>query len=293
MTGECPGCGYAATDHGTFADCPRCGLIIGKYLQRHRGEDSVVQGAPIPAEATGTGFRLRRGAMAGTLVVLLACGAEALLVRSHQPRERGGEEPVATAGAEEEKALAFHRAIANGEQDKVRRLLVGGISPTVRVKNQSALETAIKFQEFEIAGLLIRNGAGVGSMDRGGESLLLQQVNMNNTATALYLLRLGVNPNTSFPEGFTVLMSAAGHGNLELMAELIARGAAVNAASTDGTTPLISATSGQHLEAMQLLLEHGAAISPRTARGYTPLKIAQEKRNPPLVELLEKAGAKE
>jgi ankyrin repeat protein len=289
-TSICPACGHAPADGVSFTTCPQCGLIISKFLKRREqsllNEENLPAAADDSAEPTVNRFKPGWVMIAGVLIVLIAAGVTAAHhLFSRQQQER--------AAGEQERAISFHRAIAKGEQDKVRRLLVTGVNPDIKVKNQTALETAIKNQEFEIAGLLLSNGASLAAMNRNGEALFLQLVNANNTAGALFLLRNGISANTSFPENHVVLMSAAAHGNRELVLALLEKGADVNAVGTDGTTPLISAAWNQHVEIMKLLVDRGAAISPRTARGYTPLKIAREKRNPAMIEFLEKAGALE
>ncbi len=289
-TSKCPGCGYAEIDDSFFASCPKCGLIISKYLKRQEKQSLQSQKTPafsgITESLTMTSLNASWKWIACVLFILLFCGVLSVKFSTfYQHRDRKTEE--------QEKALKFHRAISNGEKDKVQRMLIWGMNPNVKFNNQTALETAVKAGDLEVAAILVDKGADFHSMGENGKFLFLQTVNYNNTNNALFLLGIGADANASFPGGTTALMIAAYFGNKELVLALVGKGANVNAVNRDGRTALIDAARKKHVDIMKILLDRGASVSARSSDGYTALRIAQEGRNSAMVELLLKAGALE
>lgn len=193
--------------------------------------------------------------------------------------------------AAQERELKLFQAVARGDQVMVRRLLLTGVNPNAVRQRQTALQLAVKREELEVAELLVDGGAKFSSGGKSLSGLFLQEINLNNTRAAEFLLRHGADANAAFYGDATVLCIAAAHGNVELMHVLLNHGADGNFVGKNGNTPLISAANNQHLEAMKLLLKRGVNVSPRNAAGYTPLRIAREKRNVEMMTLLTNAGA--
>ena len=77
---------------------------------------------------------------------------------------------------------------------------------------------------------------------------------------------------------------------------LLAAGADVNARNSDvlnGFTPLLAALNQGYAGAAKLLINVGADVNARTKSGETALMLARQKGYTDVVEILQKAGAKE
>jgi ankyrin repeat protein len=93
------------------------------------------------------------------------------------------------------------------------------------------------------------------------------------------------------------LIQAAEKGNLPEVQVALNNGADVNVKrSSDGGTALMMASEKGHTEIVKLLLNKGANLKAKTTIDdidYTALGIAKLKGKKDIIEMLEKAGAKE
>jgi hypothetical protein len=96
------------------------------------------------------------------------------------------------------------------------------------------------------------------------------------------------------------LQDTAVYGNMHAVQVMLDHGANANAFDLLGRTPLMYAAVSDKLpvEEVQLLIDHGADVNARSRHtkagdeGLTVLDIAKHNGNTPVVQLLEKAGAK-
>jgi len=158
-------------------------------------------------------------------------------------------------------------ATGNGDISTVRDLLEKGANPNTTDDNSgwSALMWASWKGRADIVKLLLDNGA---------------EVNAKKT-TAL----------------ITALLVASRAGHAEVVKLLLDRGADVNVkATSDGSTALIIASWYGRTGVVRLLLDKGADVDSKAKfdnAEWTALKSAKKNGHRDIVQLLEKAGAKE
>ena len=136
----------------------------------------------------------------------------------------------------------------------------------------------------EVAELLISKGADI--------SPLHFAIYMKEEGKARSLIEGGADVNKRTPYGTTPLDRAVSGGFKDIVELLIAKGADVNSRDNWDWTPLHSAVYGNK-EMVELLITRGANVNARDGARRAPLWYAKNKRDPEIVELLKKHGAKE
>lgn len=172
-----------------------------------------------------------------------------------------GAVPVHAAGSD------LADAAMKRSREAVRALLAKGADVNARqVDGTTALHWAVRFDDLEMADLLIRAGADVSAANRQGVRPIQLAALNGNAAMLQRLIRAGADPNqplTRFND--TALMMAARTGKTDAIALLLESGADVNARETwGGTTALMWAVSERHAGAVKLLIEHGADVNARS-----------------------------
>lgn len=188
-----------------------------------------------------------------------------------------------------------------------------------QVDGTAALHWAVRFDDVEMAELLIRAGANVAAATRAGATPL-QLAAINGSAPMIQtLIAAGADPNARLSKyGDTALMMAARTGKTEAIKVLLDKGANVNAKESWGdTTALMWAVSQKHPDAVKILIGRGAgvharskiisdterdSVKPRNAGpgeqpkkdvygGFTPLAFAAREGDLESARLLVAAGA--
>lgn len=178
----------------------------------------------------------------------------------------------------------------------------------------SALRTAVKAGNAEIADLLLKNGADIKKGDNllhlvfetGGYTGRLRDISIVKV-----LLKYGVDVNTKDEHGYTPLHTVIQgwyslYGNYvegeleEFVKLLIENGADVNATDQEGYTPLhwVAMTDvfnlwGSARKIVPILIENGADVNAKNNDGQTPLGLALKFKNHGTAYELRKHGAKE
>jgi ankyrin repeat protein len=156
----------------------------------------------------------------------------------------------------------------------------------------TALHWAVRRDDVDTAGLLIRNGANVKTANRYGVTPLSLACVNGNAAMIESLLKAGADPNAALPGGETPLMTAARTGKVDAVKVLIAHGADVNyKESKRGQTALMWAAADGNTAVVEELVERGADMRARTKGGLTPLLFAVREGRMDTVRAFLKAGA--
>jgi ankyrin repeat protein len=165
------------------------------------------------------------------------------------------------------------------------------IQEAVRVGKEDAAQS-FESIPFEMASLLIKNGADVNARDIRGITALMQAASEGHNRTVKLLIESGADVNAQGPTGLTPLMLAI-PGKTEAMKLLINGGADVNRATTAGRTALISAARSGDADAVKLLLDKGADIRVKDSWGRNAATYAGMGGQGDILRLLQSAGAKE
>ncbi|KAM0921248.1 hypothetical protein ACQ4PT_007123 [Festuca glaucescens] len=108
----------------------------------------------------------------------------------------------------------------------------------------SPLHAATLRDSYDIAKLLLDNGADVNAVCQNGTVLHIAVENGISDALVKLLLDKGVDPNTINISGFTPLHLAAMKGASDVAEFLLAKGADINAACDKGTSLHLAAENG-------------------------------------------------
>jgi ankyrin len=151
-----------------------------------------------------------------------------------------------------------------------------------QVDGTAALHWAVRFDDVDLAGLLIRAGANVAATTRAGATPLQLAAINGNAAMIETLVNAGADPNASLSKyGDTALMMAARTGKTDAIKVLLDHGANVNVKETWGdTTALMWAVSQKHSDAVKMLLDRGADVRARSKIVSDTERDSVKPRNP-------------
>ena len=153
-------------------------------------------------------------------------------------------------------------AVKAGDRAAVRTLATRSTVNTSEADGMTALHWAVRSDDAETVGLLLRAGANVNAVNRYGITPLSLAATNGNGAIARTLLKAGANPNAAAADGETILMTAAHAGSPEVVGALIETGAAVNVAEQwQGQTALMLAAAENHGAVIKVLAAHGADLN--------------------------------
>ena len=156
----------------------------------------------------------------------------------------------------------LYDAAANGDVDKVMRLLKGGVDVNWQDKSgETPLYTAARSGHTEAIKALLGGGAKVDMVCMMTETPLFIAALCGHTEAIKALLGGGAKVDMADKAGWTALCIAAEYGHTNAIKALLGGGAKVDLARSDGTTALYSAAWHGHSEAVNLLLAAGATIT--------------------------------
>lgn len=194
---------------------------------------------------------------------------------------------------EQVKHVKFRQAIESGDLEAVRKLIDSGFDVNFNIPatfGESALTTAIKYKNREMAELLINKGADVNAVNIEGRTPLINAARSGVKEIVELLINNGADVNAVDIYGTTPLMEAARWANKEIAELLIKAGDNINAVDTYGNTALIlAAWNGKNIA--KLLIDAGANIDVIGHFGRTALMRAVERFNKDLIDFLIDKGA--
>jgi ankyrin repeat protein len=165
-------------------------------------------------------------------------------------------------------------AAANNNSEAIRSLIQRHADVNApQADGTTALHWAARWDDLELADLLLHAGADPKTANRDGATPMFLATQNGNAAMIEKLLKAGVDPNTPvLSHSETALMMAARTGNAAAVKVLLDHGAKPNTKDDlRGTTAAMWAAEQGHAGVIQLLAEHGADLS-ATSTSLTPIR---------------------
>ncbi|KAJ8387710.1 hypothetical protein AAFF_G00151410 [Aldrovandia affinis] len=191
----------------------------------------------------------------------------------------------------EEKTMegdtAMTLAAEEGLVKNVKLLLEKGASPhNTNDKNESPLLLAVKMASYDMASILIMNGALVEQICLKKWTAMHEVAKVGCSDILMLLLRNGGRITQTNGHGVTPLGIAAEHGHADVLEILIDNGGDVNAQAYNGETVLYDAAGSGNPECVDLLLQHGANPNLSSNCGNLPIHRAAYLGHYLILELL-------
>jgi len=156
-------------------------------------------------------------------------------------------------------------AVKAGDRAAVRTLATKSTVNSPEADGMTALHWAVRSDDADMVGVLMRAGANVNAANRYGITPLTLAATNGNAVIARTLLKAGANPNAAAADGQTVLMTAARSGSAEVVGALIETGATVNVSEQwQGQTALMLAAAENHGAVIKTLAAKGADLNARS-----------------------------
>lgn len=185
--------------------------------------------------------------------------------------------------------LTAFESAAVGDLERVRTCLFSnaGLLDARDLKGFALLQYATAHGHADIADLLLRCGACVGSEEEDNDAPIFLAARYGHTDVARLLLEYGADARMKDDLDSTPLHEAVYHAPAELVQLLLHHGADPNAADSDNNRPLHS-VDDHRPENVRLLIEAGADVN---ARGYYDDLPLHWTGNPLIAKMLLDAGA--
>jgi len=197
---------------------------------------------------------------------------------------------LAACGEPPPPTINLYRAVQGGDLDQVKRHIYWGTDiGRADPGGESPLHTAIRRGRLTIARVLLKKGADPNATNRAGETPLQVALVAGRTRLADLLLEAGA---TDDPQALLSVLVQAGVDDRDSLAFLTGRGADVDAGDQSGAAPLHIAVGDGRRLLTKRLIDLGANLDAPDGGGRTPLSIAIENGNRPIIDLLERFGAR-
>ncbi len=145
------------------------------------------------------------------------------------------------------------------------------------------MEEALTRHDASAVIKLVERGMDVNTVDRQGNTLLVQAVRADMPTLVDYLLQHKARLNSRNRYGETAIGIAAFMGKMRYVQQFVEAGAEVN---FFGWTPLAYAAFNGHAQIVDYLLKHGAKIDAKTETGTTALHLAARNGHVEVVKIL-------
>lgn len=150
------------------------------------------------------------------------------------------------------------------------------------------LEEALIRRDAGAVVSLMKRGIDVNTVDRQGNTLLMQSIQRDIPELFDYLMQRRARLNMRNRNGETAVSVAAYAGRANYVRRLVEAGAEIN---FFGWPPLAYAAYNGHTEIVEYLLGRGAEVDGKTENGSTPLFFAARFGHVDTVKVLLKHGA--
>jgi len=167
---------------------------------------------------------------------------------------------------------------------KIRAFLFALMLPAIAFAGAyEDMEQAMIRRDASSVISLLGRGMDINTVDRSGDTLLLQAVRLDMPELIEYLVQRRARLNSRNRNGETALSIAAFSGKMPYVQRLVEAGAEVN---FYGWPPLSYAAFNGHRDIVEYLLKRGAEIDAKTANGSTALFWAARNGHTEVVKLL-------
>ncbi|WP_089730017.1 ankyrin repeat domain-containing protein [Candidatus Thiosymbion oneisti] len=197
---------------------------------------------------------------------------------------------LAACGEPPPPTINLYRAIQGGDLDQIKRHIYWGTDiDRADPRGELPLHAAVRRGRLIIVRELLKNGADPNATNQAGETPLQVALVAGRTQLAAILIEADA---TDDPQALLFILVRAGVDDRDSLAFLTRRGADVDAKDQAGATPLhIAVGDGQRLLTKRLI-DLGANVDAPDGDGRTLLSIAIENGNQPIIDLLERFGAR-
>jgi uncharacterized protein len=205
---------------------------------------------------------------------------------------------VPPSDVERKAYTGLHAAVGNPVE--IKNLLAKGSKPDIRDAYQrTPLHVAAYGGQHETMRALVAGGASANALENDRYDIVTIASVANDVPTLKVALELGCSAKniTSRYDG-TALIAAAHLGHAEVVKILIAAGAPLDHVNNLGWTALIESIvlgdgGPRHLATLQALVAAGANVNLPDRQRRTPLALAKSRGYRSMIEVLEKAGARQ
>jgi ankyrin repeat protein len=213
-------------------------------------------------------------------------------------RARGFKEIEQILLAAQARDMQMIVAAGEGDIETVRQLLAQGANVKAQDENgRTALIAAAYRNDLAIVDVLIQAGADVNVQDNTQQSAYLISTSEGYLELLRLTLRAGADVHSTDSYNGTGLIRAADRGHVEIIQELLKTDIKIDHVNNLGWTALLEAIilgdgGARHTEVVWLLVEAGADVNLADGNGITPLAHARQRGYVPMIEILQKAGAR-
>jgi ankyrin repeat protein len=192
----------------------------------------------------------------------------------------------AFAGAYED----MEEALVRSDTDAVIALINRGMEVnTVDRQGNTLLIQSIQRDLPELFDYLMQRRARINIRNRNGETALSIAAYLGRASYVRRLVDAGAEVNFF---GWPPLVYAAYNGHTEIVDYLIGRGAEIDAKTENGSTALFFASRFGHIETVKALLKHRADPNIVNDKDETAVDWAMKEKNTHIEELLRTAGGR-
>ena len=160
------------------------------------------------------------------------------------------------------------RAVSRGRVGEVKRLIAANADVGARLcSGNPPLYTAIRYEEPEIARILVDAGADVNAIDKYDNPLLYTAVKEEEPEIVRILVDAGADVNTRTSSDNPLLYTAVREEEPEIVRILVDAGADVNTRTSSDNPLLYTAVREEEPEIVRILVDAGADVNARDPSG--------------------------